>query len=185
MNETLAGSMLSAIIATHESERSLVATLNALFPGVMNGLLSEVVVADAGSRDATREVADIAGCQFLSLEAPLGTRFKAAAVKAKSAWLLFLPAGSVPEAGWVDAVRDFIAQTDHGRAGVFRADARGAFGALRTAFARPRPEHGLLISRHAYDARGGHDDDANTVLPRRFCRRVTLLPARVTVRSYT
>ena len=57
--------MLSAIIATHESERALVPTLAALVPGATEGLLGEVIVADAGSRDATAEVADIAGCRFM------------------------------------------------------------------------------------------------------------------------
>src|ERR1035438_4685185 len=58
--------MLSAIISTHESERALVPTLAALVPGATAGLLGEVIVADAGSRDATAEVADIAGCRFLA-----------------------------------------------------------------------------------------------------------------------
>ncbi len=50
--------MLSVIVATHESERALVPTLAALVPGATAGLLGEVVVADAGSRDATAEVAE-------------------------------------------------------------------------------------------------------------------------------
>src|SRR5438034_1001987 len=57
--------MLSAIIATHESERTLVRTLAALVPGAATGLLAEVIVADAGSCDATAEVADIADCRAL------------------------------------------------------------------------------------------------------------------------
>ena len=71
--------MLSAIIATHESERALVPTLAALVPGATAGLLGEVIVADAGSRDATAEVADIAGCRFMVSSEPLGARLKAAA----------------------------------------------------------------------------------------------------------
>ena len=57
--------MLSVVISTHESERSLVPTLAALVPGATGGLISEVVLADAGSTDATEEVADIAGCRFV------------------------------------------------------------------------------------------------------------------------
>ena len=41
-------------------------TLAALVPGATAGLLGEVVVADAGSRDATAEVADVAGCRFIA-----------------------------------------------------------------------------------------------------------------------
>jgi len=88
--------MLSVIIATHESERTLVPTLAALVSGATAGLLGEVVVADGGSRDATAEVADIAGCRFMTSAEPLGARLKAAAASARSPWLLFLRAGCVP-----------------------------------------------------------------------------------------
>ena len=101
--------MLSAIIATHESERALVPTLAALVPGATAGLLGEVIVADGGSRDATAEVADIAGCRFIASGAPLGTRLKAAAATTRTPWLMFLRAGCVPEPGWVDAAERFIA----------------------------------------------------------------------------
>ena len=40
--------MLSAIIATHESERALVPTLAALVPGAISGFVTEVVAADGG-----------------------------------------------------------------------------------------------------------------------------------------
>ena len=76
--------MLSAIISTHESERSLVPTLAALVPGAAAGLLADVVVADANSRDATAEVADIAGCRYLSSSDPLGARLKAAAATTRT-----------------------------------------------------------------------------------------------------
>ena len=89
------GSMLSAIIATSESERSLVPTLAALVPGAATGLIAEVVVADAGSRDATAEVADIAGCRFMASADPIGTRLRAAAASTRSPWLMFLRAGTV------------------------------------------------------------------------------------------
>ena len=67
------------IIATHESERALVPTLAALVPGAIAGLVTEVVVADGGSRDATAEVAEVAGCRFMASAEPLGARLKSAA----------------------------------------------------------------------------------------------------------
>jgi hypothetical protein len=179
--------MLSAIISTSESERSLVPTLNALFPGVMTGLLAEVIVADGGSRDATQDVADIAGCQFLVSEAPLGERLKAAAAASKGRWLLFLTAGSVPDGAWVDAVQSFTAASA-GDAATFRAPDGGPMAALRRAFLGPRPEHGLLIARRTYEAIGGHGagDLADAALLRRLGRRnIVTLPATVTVRQYT
>jgi len=179
--------MLSAIISTRESERSLVPTLNALFPAVMTGLLAEVIVADAGSHDATREVADIAGCQFLRSEAPLGARLKSAVATSRGAWLLFLPAGSIPDASWVDAVQTFVAAGNVDRAATFRTHGQGVFGALRAALGGRKPEHGLLIARRTYDALGGHDAgaDADTALLRKLGRRITALPATVTVRRDT
>ena len=123
------GSMLTAIIATRESERILVPTLAALVTGATAGLLTEVIVADAGSRDATAEVADIAGCRFMSSDALVGTRLKAAAETASAPWLLFLRAGAVPEPGWISAAENFMgkaAGTDRPQAAVFRPAGRAS-----------------------------------------------------------
>jgi glycosyltransferase involved in cell wall biosynthesis len=180
------GSMLSAIIATHESERALVPTLAALVPGATVGLLSEVILADAGSKDATAEVADIAGCRFMASSEPLGARLKAAAASTRTPWLMFLRAGCVPEAGWVEAAERFIEATDRldrARAAVFRppgvADLlRPGLGELIallrvTLGGGARPEQGLLIARRHYDALGGHPGgtDADAAMLRRIGRR--------------
>ena len=71
--------VFSVVIATHDSERALVATLAALVPGATAGIVREVIVADGGSRDDTEQVADIAGCVFLASKEPLGARLNAAA----------------------------------------------------------------------------------------------------------
>ena len=57
--------MLSVVIATHNSERALLPTLAALVQGAAAGIVREVIVADAGSRDATTAIADGAGCRVL------------------------------------------------------------------------------------------------------------------------
>ena len=183
--------MLSAIIATHESERALVPTLAALVPGAAAGLLAEVVVADAGSRDATAEVADIAGCRFISSAEPIGARLKAAAESTRSPWLMFLRAGAVPQAGWIEAANRFMQTTDlldgAARAAVFRPPGATDYlrptlaeivVLLRTAFGGgPGPEQGLLIARRFYEAVGGHSAsaDAETALLRRLGRRRTAM----------
>jgi hypothetical protein len=179
--------MLSAIISTHESERALVPTLAALVPGATAGLLGEVIVADAGSRDATAEVADIAGCRFMTSSALLGARLKAAAVSTRTPWLMFLRAGCVPEPGWVGATERFIEATgrldDAGRAAVFRPP--GVADLLRPGLAEmlelvrvafgggARPEQGLVIARQHYDRIGGHPDGdgAEAAILRRIGRR--------------
>src|SRR5262245_21522588 len=190
--------MLSAIISTRSSERSLVPTLSALVPAAAAGLLAEVVVADAGSQDATAEVADIAGCRFESSTETLGLRLKAAAAAVRSPWLLFLRAGAVPQPGWIDAADHFM-QTNAlmeggGRAGVFRLP--GAPGSVRPGFVElaailrtalgggPRPEQGLLVARRLYYAVGGHSpgDDAEPAMLRQIGRRrLAILPAAITI----
>jgi glycosyltransferase involved in cell wall biosynthesis len=189
--------MLSAIIAAHESERALVHTLAALVPGAAAGLLAEVVVADAGSRDATAEVADIAGCRFIRSTEPIGARLKAAAASTRSPWLMFLRAGAVPQAGWIDAAERFMQATDlldgAARAAVFRPASATDYlrpsvaeiiALLRTAFGGgPGPEQGLLIARRFYEAVGGHSAsaDAETALLRCLGRRRTaMLPVAIT-----
>ncbi len=179
--------MLSAIIATHESERALVPTLAALVPGATEGLLGEVIVADAGSRDATAEVADIAGCRFIASPEPLGARLKTAAATTRTPWLMFLRAGCVPEPGWVGAAGRFIEAADRldgvSRAAVFRPP--GFADLLRPGLAElialvsvtlgggAKPEQGLLIARRHYDALGGHPDGDGTeaAMLRRIGRR--------------
>ncbi len=106
--------MLSVIIATLDSERALVRTLAALVPGATAGLVSEVVVADAGSHDDTAAVADIAGCNFLVADGPLGQRLKAAAAAARAPWLLFLRPGTVLDTPWIGEVRGFRRATAAG-----------------------------------------------------------------------
>ena len=190
-------SMLSAIISTQNSERSLVPTLSALVPAAAAGLLAEVVVADAGSRDATAEVADIAGCRFTSSTDALGIRLKAAVATVRSPWIMFLRAGAVPQPGWSEAADHFIQTTglldDAGRAAVCRLP--GLTNTVRPGYAElplvraaiagdPRPEQGLLIARRFYDAIGGHSagDDAEAALLRRLGRqRLVVLPAAITV----
>ena len=179
--------MLSAIIATHESERTLVPTLSALVPAVAAGLLGEVVVADAGSSDATAEVAEIAGCRFISSGEPLGVRLKSAAQQTRAPWLMFLRAGVVPEPGWIPAAERFMQAADLAeaaeRAAVFRRQSAADLmrpgvtelvAMLRAAFGGgPQPEQGLLIARRFYEALGGHEghSDAEAALLRKLGRR--------------
>jgi glycosyltransferase involved in cell wall biosynthesis len=190
--------MLSVVVATHDSERDLVPTLAALVPGAMTGLISEVVVSDGGSADATGQVADITGCRFLQAEEPglvsLGARLRDAAHSTRTPWLMFLRAGCVPESGWIAACERFMDLTGQiegaARAAVFRPPA--AADLLRPGLSEiwallrvmlgggARPEQGLLIARRFYDALAGHPDgaDAEAAMLRRIGRRrLTMLGA--------
>jgi hypothetical protein len=174
--------MLSVIIATHDSERLLVRTLAALVPGATAGLITDVVVADAGSRDDTAAVADIAGCNFLVAQGSLGKRLAAAAAGARAPWLLFLRPGTILEAPWVGEARGFVEQPPPDiRAAVFRraapaqSELREALSILAAALgSKPRPEQGLLIKADFYRQVGGHSEraaDPESDLLRRLGRR--------------
>lgn len=185
--------MISVVIPTHESERLLVPTLAALVPGAMSGLVSEVVVVDAGSADDTEKVADIAGCRFIRLEGPLGARLKQAAAGTRTPWLMFLRPGCVPEPGWIEACERFMqmaSATDREWAAVFRPP--GAADLLRPGLSEllallrvifgggARPEQGLLIARRFYDVLGGHPEGADTeaaILRKLGRRRIAMLGA--------
>lgn len=174
--------MLSVIIATRDSERALVPTLAALVPGATAGLISEVLIADAGSRDETAAIADVAGCNFLLLEGPLGRRLKAAAASARAPWLLFLRPGTILDAAWTGEARRFVEQpSPEPRAATFRRGTpaqptlREALSLVAAALgAKPRAGQGLVISKQFYDQIGGHSEtaaDPDADLLRRIGRR--------------
>ena len=174
--------MLSIIIATLDSENALASSLVALVPGAMDGLVTEVIVADGGSADGTATVADVAGCNFAVIQGPLGRRLKAAAATARAPWLMFLRPGTVLEAAWTGEVRRFVERSPRdARAAVFQRG-RTTRPALKEVLslvtaalgALPRPEQGLLIAHPFYDELGGHSDlaaDPETDLIRRIGRR--------------
>jgi hypothetical protein len=175
--------MLSVVIATQDNERALLPTLAALVAGAADGLVREVIVADAGSRDATLAIADAAGCRMLTSTQARGARLRAAAATARASWLLFLRPGIVLEASWVDEARRFIEDAELRndartyavfRAGPLRPSVLEALALLRTALgAKPTPSQGLLIARSLYDALGGHSEgeEPERELFRRLGRR--------------
>jgi glycosyltransferase involved in cell wall biosynthesis len=160
--------MLSVIIPTRDSERALVRTLAALVPGAAAGLISEVLVADSGSRDQTAAAADHAGCTVLNEPGPLGAQLNAAADAARAPRLLFVRPGAVLEPSWIDDVRVFLEHRPKDPpAAIFRHRAPGRGGLLEmisiatAAFAGPHPEQGLLIPKDLYRRTGGHSASAS------------------------
>lgn len=159
--------MLSVIIPTQNSERALVPTLAALVSGATAGLISEVLIADGGSQDDTATVADVAGCEFLELKAPLGARLKAAAERARAPWLMFIQPGTVLYVPWTDEAIRFVEQPGpRASAAVFRRSSgpqtalREALSFLVAAVRTAQPEQGLLIAKSFYDELGGHSEGA-------------------------
>ena len=190
--------MISVILPTRESERVLVPTLAALVAGSAAGLVRDVLIADAGSRDDTAKVADAAGCVFLPGPADLGARLRAAAQVARGNWLLFLDPASVLEEGWTREVRAFVDSAERTgaverRAATFRLRmarfgvaprlAEAAAATRLVLIGRPRLEQGLLIAKRFYQALGGHGEGAaaHRRLVGRIGRRIVVLRTRVTL----
>jgi glycosyltransferase involved in cell wall biosynthesis len=184
--------VLSVIIPTLNSERVLVPTLASLVSGAASGTVRDVIIADGGSSDATRDMADHAGCEILASAAPLPERLRAAALKARASWVMFLRPGVVLDANWAGEVAAFIEQAElRGTADTVAAAFRPAAGPtagrplllealalLRQALgARIGPEQGLVISKQFYERSGRHRDvaDPEADLLARLGRRVMLL----------
>ena len=127
-------SMISVIFVTRDEQERLLRSLAALTPFALEGIVSDVVVADLGSRDATLEIADAAGCAIVEDCPDLGAAIGRAAVLARKDWLLRLAAGDIVEVAAAEAALRHIAQAGReGEAGAaaYLACAKG--GALRRA----------------------------------------------------
>jgi hypothetical protein len=163
--------MLSVIIPTDGVEQPAVATLAALVPGAAAGVVREVFLVDCSGNGVIERVADVAGCHFLHFDGTRAAALAAGAREARSPWLMFLRAGAVLDAGWIDETAQFIqgvAASGRQRAGVFRyarspyAETRitDRFKFLARMIAGPLTDQGLLIAREHYDRLGGYAPDA-------------------------
>jgi glycosyltransferase involved in cell wall biosynthesis len=127
--------MISAILATLNDQRRLGETLAVLVPAFVDGLVRQVIVADAGSADATLEIADDAGATIVQGDVHAGI------AAAKQPWLLLLDPGARLAPGWDDVLRAHIA--GEARPGVIRV------GVQRRLLSRIAPSAavGLLTPR--------------------------------------
>jgi len=105
--------MISVIVPTLNNAATLPACLGALVPAAVDAIVTEVILVDGGSTDATLEIAEDAGVKRAATVA-------AAVAAAKSDWLLLLPADLRLETGW-DAEAAAHLQTSGGRGAWFRS----------------------------------------------------------------
>ena len=109
---------------------------------------------------------------------------------------MFLHAGTVPDATWIDEVGQFMQNVElHGqpRAAIFRY-ARSPYAAtgpgarladLTRLVSGPSPKQGLVIARSHYEKLGGHDAnarDAEARLLRKLRRDRLTLHSRIQIR---
>ncbi len=161
--------MISVVIPTFNAAPTLVHTLAALVPAVVEGVVQEAIVADGGSTDDTCTIADAAGTHLVTAPRGRGKQLDAGAAMARGDWLLFLHADTVLEPGWMEEAESFMERVESGRrrqaAAYFRfsLDDDGfmprfveTLVSVRCAlFGLPYGDQGLLISRALYDRLGG------------------------------
>ena len=162
--------MISVVIPALDAEATLPDTLSALVPASVDGLVREVIVVDAGSKDRTRDVADWAGADVVAAGPGRGAQLAAGAARARQPWLLFLNADTVLDHGWEREASHVMEKIDKDpsrqAAAAFRLaiDDEGLAPRLVEVLARlrssglglPYGDQGLLIPRRLYEAIGGH-----------------------------
>ncbi len=155
---------ISVVIPALNAAETLPATLAALAPAAVEGLVREVILVDGGSDDATRATAEAAGARVIETAPGRGGQLAEGAAQARGDWLLFLHADTVLDPGWTAEAAAFMRGPETS-AGVFTLafDAEGAAASIVAAgamirtrlFGAPYGDQGLLISRTHYDAVGG------------------------------
>jgi rSAM/selenodomain-associated transferase 2 len=163
-------SMLSVVIPTLNAEHGLGRTFAALLPGMVEGVVREVIVVDGGSTDATLAIADAAGVEVIRSEPGRGRQLMAGADQARHSWMLFLHADTVLGDGWQQEARRFMMSVNSGErrqsaaAFKFALDDVGlkpriwehAVAARCAVFKLPYGDQGLLISQAHYRRIGGY-----------------------------
>lgn len=177
--------MISVVIPARASGNLLIPTLAALVPGAATGVVREVLIVDGPEGGDAAEIADAAGCDYLSGPADTGSRLALGASRARGPWLMFLEPEGLLQEGWTREVRSFIETLERTgtatrHAACFRValDGFGAGIRLREQAAalrqmlggRPQPAQGLLIHADLYRALGGHRPGPDAA--ERFARRL-------------
>ena len=181
--------MISVVIPTHNAAATLPAAFRSLLNATIDGVVSEVILADRGSTDATLKIAEAAGATVI--QAGRGQQLLAGAQAARKPWLLFLKASSSMEAGWEEEAWAFIAKGETGAAAFrlrlagrgLRPRLREAFAAIRArVFGLPNCCDGLLIPAkllHAAGARSTPPMEEAGLIRQLGRERVAMLKAAV------
>jgi len=167
--------MISAIIPTLNSASGLRRCLESLSKST---LVSEFIVSDGGSHDATLEIAESFGARILNGASGRGRQLAAGAKAAHEPWLIFIHSDTFLAPGWEDEVQQFLKDgaapeneelvSPEARAAAwtlqFDDDSRparllAALVALRCRLlGLPYGDQGLLISSKFYNDLGGYSE---------------------------
>ena len=142
--------MICVVVPTLDAERTLAQALGGLTRAAIDGLVRQVVVVDAGSRDATLEIAEDSGAAVLAVAADRGGSLAAGAELSRSPWLLTLRQDAHLLPGWETVITRHI-EAAPGKAAWFALEARGGLKGL----SGPRDGDALLIPAALYRQFGG------------------------------
>ncbi|MFD1745823.1 glycosyl transferase [Rhizobium helianthi] len=98
--------MLTVLMECRDQESELAQTLSVLVAGAVEGLVSDVVILDKGSKDGSARVADAAGCRFLQ-DWDLPDVLKTL----RGEWVLLIEPGARPQMGWIDELAEHMAHS--------------------------------------------------------------------------
>jgi rSAM/selenodomain-associated transferase 2 len=190
--------LLSVIIPTLNEAKHLPHLLDDLKK--QQNVSLEIIVADGGSSDATRSVAEAGGARFVTAERGRGAQMNAAARVASDDYLLFLHADSRIDdpALLSDAVRALMLEMgDHDRvAGHFplrfmRSTGRNAmayrYAEEKTTFNRVNTtngDQGLLLTRGFFKDLGGFDESMPFLEDQRIAEKIRSEGKWITLPGY-
>jgi len=102
--------MITAVIFADGAPEELAATLGALVPGVVEGLIGDAVIIATRPDPAMAGIAEVAGAKFAAIGSDADP-WRTGAAQARREWLLCLRSGDVPAEGWMRAVDRFLASS--------------------------------------------------------------------------
>jgi len=124
-----------------DQEPELAQTLAVLVAGAIDGLVSDVVVLDHGSRDGTARLAEATGCRFYQQ-----WDMRDVLHAARGEWILIVEPGAKPQSGWIEELSEYMALNQMpARFSTSRSHRRPLF--RRIAHRPPPFEHGLLLPK--------------------------------------
>jgi len=186
---------ISVIVPVLDEEDALPELFDVL--DSQQGVELEVIVADGGSGDKSREIAKARGAKVVSSEAGRGVQMNAGAGEAAADWLFFLHADSRPESAGqlslaLEAIREGKVRTA-GHFGLRFTDRQSdaflyRYMEAKTTTNRPytiNGDQGLLISREWFREIGGFDKSLPFLEDQRLARTIrdngdwVLLPGRL------
>ena len=91
---------ISIIIPTLNSETDLPETLNALFEGMENNLIRELIISDGGSTDKTKFIANEVGACVVEGSSGRGLQISKGVDKSRGDWILIIHADTSLSLDW-------------------------------------------------------------------------------------